>query len=78
MVRSLLFAPQFVSSTTTSVPPMPSLLTAESCSPGATLMTCVQLNGNSAPLVVVATGAESIKYRTLPVVVAAPGAVSEM
>ena len=64
---------QVVNSTTTSVPPMPSLLTVESCSPGVTLTTWVQLNGNSAPLVVAAVTALPMTYRTPPVVVAAPG-----
>jgi hypothetical protein len=40
---------QVVNSTTTSVPPMPSLLTADSCAPGVTFTTCVQLKGSNAP-----------------------------
>ena len=69
---------QVVSSTTTRVPPISSLLTAESCSPGATLTTCVQLKGSSAPLVVAAVTALPVTYRTPPVDVAAPGAVNDM
>jgi len=41
-----------VNSTTTNVPATPSLLTAESCSPGLTLTISVQLSGSKAPLLV--------------------------
>jgi len=41
-----------LNSTTTNVPATPSLLTAESCSPGLTRTISVQLKGRSAPLLV--------------------------
>jgi hypothetical protein len=41
-----------LNSTTTNVPAAPSLLTAESCSPGPTLTISVQVSGSKAPLLV--------------------------
>src|SRR6478609_11592617 len=67
-----------LNSTTTSVPATPSLLTAESCSPGPTLTISVQLSGSKAPLLVEAVTDFPIRYRTPPVEVNAPGAVNEI